>query len=135
MKILQSPLLYLKRVVVPQGTLLDGNWTMLNFTLDSSGKISLKIQMFYFFIFPCLPGTSIIADLTPLQGQMPTAVRYAWGVLDCCDHTDPLLYVTHGCVSACPIMSTSGFPVTYRAALCMCHSCVCPREIHFKQRL
>ena len=42
--------------------------------------------------------SSIEVDLTPLQGKTPTAVRYAWGVYDCCDLTDPLLWrVTSPC--------------------------------------
>jgi hypothetical protein len=78
--------------VYPAGV-LDGpsSWTMLNFTAAPGG-------------------TAILVDLTPLKGALPTAVRYAWGVLDCCDHTDASLYVTHGCVAACPIMSTSRLP-------------------------
>jgi hypothetical protein len=56
---------------------LDNGWIMLNFTAGSDG-------------------TTIDVDLTPLNGTAPTAVRYAWGVLDCCDFTDPTLYVSHG---------------------------------------
>ena len=65
---------------------LDGGWTLLNFTADSDG-------------------TGIVVDLTPLNGSTPTSVRYAWGILQCCDHADPTLYVTHGCVANCPIYS------------------------------
>jgi hypothetical protein len=75
---------------LPAG-LLDSQWTLLNYTLDTSG-------------------TAIHVDLAPLGGRVLTAVRYAWGIVDCCDHTDPNLYVTHGCVAACPIMSSSGLP-------------------------
>ena len=50
-------------------------------------------------------GTGIVVDLTPLNGSTPTSVRYAWGILQCCDHADPTLYVTHGCVANCPIYS------------------------------
>merc|ERR1712070_1079484 len=46
---------------------LDGDWTPLNFTLASS--------------------TSISVDLTPLEGKAPTAVRYAWGIVNCCDYS------------------------------------------------
>lgn len=60
----------------PNGELGHG-WTMLNFTAGSDG-------------------TTIDVDLTPLNGTAPTAVLYAWGVLNCCDFTDPTLYVSHG---------------------------------------
>lgn len=56
---------------------LDGFWTALNFTMGDDG-------------------VTITADLSPLNGTMPTAVRYAWGITDCCDYSDPDLYVTHG---------------------------------------
>lgn len=70
---------------------LDAGWVTLNFTASSSG-------------------TAIVVDLTPLKGVAPTAVRYAWGAVDCCDHTDPNLYVAYGCIAQCPIMSSSGLP-------------------------
>jgi len=74
----------------PSGV-LDSGWVQLNFTAAASN-------------------TAIEVDLTPLQGAAPTAVRYAWGDVDCCDHTDPNLYVTSGCIARCPIMSSSGLP-------------------------
>lgn len=56
-------------------------------------------------------GQSIVADLTPLNGLTPIAVRYAWGVSECCDKTDPMMYVTKTCgPAACPIMGSSGLP-------------------------
>ena len=75
--------------VFPNGA-LDAGWVQLNFTAASS--------------------TAIAVDLAPLEGAPPTAVRYAWGLVDCCDHTDPNLYVTSGCIARCPIMSSSGLP-------------------------
>lgn len=40
---------------------------------------------------PILPGptsSSITVDLAPLDGKTPTAVKYAWGIVDCwCVHT------------------------------------------------
>jgi hypothetical protein len=48
-------------------------------------------------------GSTIHVDLSPLEGKTPTAVRYAWGLLDCCDYTDPTLYITHNCIAECPI--------------------------------
>ena len=42
-----------------------------------------------------LAGDNLISvDLAPLNGSTPTAVQYAWGVVDCCNHDDPDLYVT-----------------------------------------
>lgn len=72
--------------IVPAGT-LDSNWIQLNYTLATSG-------------------TAINVDLTPLGGLAPTAIRYTWGIFDCCDHTDPNLYVTHGCLAGCPLTSS-----------------------------
>lgn len=45
--------------IVPSGT-YDNDWILLNFTADSAG-------------------TGISVDLEPLNGSVPTAVRYAWG--------------------------------------------------------
>lgn len=59
----------------PRGQLNNG-WIMLNFTAGDASSIKV--------------------DLTPLNGTQPTAVRYAWGVTDCCNYTDPTLFVTHG---------------------------------------
>ena len=45
-----------------------------------------------------LPGSAagtITADITQLDGQVPTAVKYAFGNPNCCDMTDPTLGVTH----------------------------------------
>lgn len=79
-------------LVVPKGV-LDSGWVSLNFTAAATGGDS-----------------AITVDLTPLAGVAPTAVRYAWGMVDCCDHTDPDLYVKYGCIAQCPIMSSSGLP-------------------------
>ena len=70
----------------------DSGWVSLNFTASPSSA------------------TAIDVDLTPLNGVAPTAVRYAWGAVDCCDHTDPNLYVSQGCIAQCPITSSSGLP-------------------------
>lgn len=65
---------------------LDGQWTLLNFTADAAG-------------------TGVVVDLAPLNGSAPTAVRYAWGIVQCCNDADPTLYVSHGCIASCPIYS------------------------------
>ena len=91
--------------VFEQGMLGSG-WVGLNFTAAASG-------------------TAIDVDLTPLAGAAPTAVRYAWGVVDCCDHTDPTLYVSHGCIAQCPIMSSSGLPANPFQARVVGGSCEC----------
>lgn len=87
----------------------DG-WTRLNITLASSSTVAV--------------------DLTPLNGTAPTAVRYAWGIVDCCNTADPLLYITHGCIANCPIMSTSGFPANPFMAKIVDGKCECvaPQE-------
>ena len=38
-------------------------------------------------------------DLTALQGALPTAVKYAWGVIDCCDILDPTTFTSKPCAS------------------------------------
>lgn len=83
----------------------DDGWIMLNFTLASK--------------------TSIKVDLSPLKGAKPTAVRYAWGVLNCCDYSDPGLYVSHGCIESCPIMSTSKLPANPFQAKIVSGKCDC----------
>ena len=54
---------------------LDSSWIMLKYKLAADG-------------------TSIDVDLTPLNGSIPTAVRYAWGIIDCNDYSDPDLWIT-----------------------------------------
>jgi len=72
---------------------LDNGWIMLNYTMASTDEASNR--------------NAIHVDLSPLpQGINPTAIRYAWGFVDCCDHTDPSLYVHHGCSANCPIRSS-----------------------------
>jgi hypothetical protein len=66
----------------------------------SAGWIELN-----FTLAPRTPN-AIHVDLTPLNGSAPTAVRYAWGLVDCCDYTDQDLYVTHGCIATCPLQSS-----------------------------
>ena len=36
-------------------------------------------------------GASLVVDLSKLNGTAPTAVRYAWSIVNCCDTTDPEL--------------------------------------------
>lgn len=70
-------------------------------------------------------GKSVTIDLSTLNGTQPTAVRYAWGITDCCDHSDPTLYVTHGCVANCPIMGKSGLPANPFHAKIISGKCKC----------
>jgi hypothetical protein len=64
-------------------------------------------------------------DLTPLAGRQPTAVRYAWGIIDCCDYTDPTVMVSQPCAAACPIMSSSKLPANPFQAQIVSGSCKC----------
>ena len=62
---------------------------------------------------PIAAGTdawSITVDLGPLHGAIPTAVKYAWGIVDCCDLSDPTTFTSKPCIANCPIMSSSGLP-------------------------
>jgi hypothetical protein len=54
--------------------------------------------------------SSVTADLSKLNGTVPAAIRYAWGVFDCCDTGDPMLYVSKPCDNACPITSSTLLP-------------------------
>lgn len=86
---------------------LDGGWIRLNFTADNDG-------------------TGINVDLSPLNGTAPTAVRYAWGIVNCCDENDPNLYVTHGCIADCPIYSArDGLPANPFKAKIVDGKCEC----------
>ena len=51
-----------KNKIIETVRFLDDRWIMINFSLASE--------------------TSIKVDLSPLRGAVPTAVRYAWGVID-----------------------------------------------------
>lgn len=50
----------------PTNASLDGGWVSLDIKLSSDGSM-------------------VEADLTPLAGKTPTAVRYAWNCINCCD--------------------------------------------------
>ena len=86
---------------------LNQDWILLNFTADSAG-------------------TGITVDLKPLNGSVPTAVRYAWGIVQCCNHADPTLYVSHGCIANCPIYSAKAdLPATPFQAKIVDGKCEC----------
>eukprot|EP00051_Salpingoeca_urceolata_P018667 m.264243 g.264243 ORF g.264243 m.264243 type:complete len:778 (+) comp19248_c1_seq11:1238-3571(+) len=83
-----------------------------------SGWISLNISV--------LHNGSLAADLSPLNGAAPTAVRYAWGIVSCCNTSDPELYITKPCGPApCPIMSTSDLPANPFLAKIVGGRCTC----------
>lgn len=67
---------------------LDQGWIRLNYSAAIHTKHAIHV------------------DLSPLHGAKPTAIRYAWGIINCCDLKDPNLYVTHGCIANCPIQSS-----------------------------
>ena len=67
----------------------------------------------------------ITADISQLDGQIPTAVKYAFGNTNCCDMNDPTLGVTHGCVANCPIMSSSALPANPFIAKIVGGKCEC----------
>ena len=86
-------------------TSFDDKWIMLNFSIASK--------------------SSIRVDLSPLNGAAPTAVRYAWGVIDCCDISDKTLYVDHGCIANCPLMGSSDLPANPFQAKIVAGECYC----------
>jgi hypothetical protein len=61
-----------------------------------------------------------------LNGTAPTAIRYAWSIVNCCDMNDPELYVTKPCGPAsCPIMSSSDLPANPFLAKIVDGKCEC----------
>ena len=74
--------------------------------------------------------SSITVDLTALHGAAPTAVKYAWGIVDCCDLTDPTSFTSKPCIANCPVMGSSGLPANpfiakIKGGKC---ECVAPQE-------
>lgn len=71
--------------------------------------------------------SAVTGDLSSLMGAAPTAVRYAWGTSECCDKTDPKLYVDYPCgPAACPIMmKTAPFPANPFIAKIVDGKCEC----------
>jgi hypothetical protein len=51
--------------------------------------------------------SSVTADLSKLNGSVPAAVRYSWGIYDCCNTDDPSLYIGKPCDADCPITSST----------------------------
>lgn len=90
---------------LPAGT-YSGGWIELNYTVAPSG-------------------TGLVADLSPLNGSAPVGIRYAWDSLNCCDLTDPTLYVTHDCLAECPVMSSAGLPANPFHAKIVDSACQC----------
>eukprot|EP00040_Diaphanoeca_grandis_P010747 m.55043 g.55043 ORF g.55043 m.55043 type:complete len:828 (+) comp22015_c0_seq1:144-2627(+) len=89
-------------------TQLDGGWIR-----------SLPINM-------SADGSSIVVDLSVLNGTVPSAVRYAWSIVNCCDLHDPDTYVTKPCgPAACPIMSSSKLPANPFLAKIVDGKCAC----------
>jgi hypothetical protein len=88
---------------VPSG--FDSGWIELDFVQRSS--------------------SSIAVDLAPLDGAIPTAVRYMWGTYDCCNLKDPMLWVNRSCIADCPIYSNSNLPANPFQAKIVGGKCEC----------
>ena len=50
--------------------------------------------------------TAVSVDLGEINGTTPAAIRYSWGVFDCCNTGDRTRYVSKPCDDACPISSS-----------------------------
>lgn len=84
----------------------SGKWTQVDITSSTS--------------------TSVTLDLSKLNGSaMPVAVRYAWGIFDCCNTGDPLLYLSKPCDDACPITSSTLLPANPFIAEITAGKCKC----------
>ena len=69
--------------------------------------------------------TSITIDLSALNGSTPLGVRHAWGIFDCCNTGDELLYVSKPCDAPCPITSTALLPANPFMAKIVAGRCEC----------
>ena len=69
--------------------------------------------------------TSVTIDLKALNGTAPVAVRYSWGIFDCCNSGDPMLYVDKPCDTACPITSSTLLPANPFIAKLVGGKCSC----------
>ena len=97
------------------GKPINGSNTQLNGGWETGLDITLSAD-----------GGSIMVDLSPLNGSAPTAVRYAWDIVNCCDMNDPDLYVSKPCGPAsCPIMSSSNLPANPFLAKIVNGKCEC----------
>ena len=54
--------------------------------------------------------TSVTVNLAQLKGKKPSAVRYSWGIFDCCNTGDPLLWISKPCDTPCSITSDTLLP-------------------------
>lgn len=96
-----------------------GNGKPTNASLDGGWISGLDIAL-------GSDASSITVDLSPLNGTAPTAIRYAWSIVNCCDLSDPDLYVTKPCYTGgCPIMSSSNLPANPFLAKIVDGKCAC----------
>lgn len=68
---------------------------------------------------------SVTVDLSKLNGATPAAVRYSWGVFDCCNTGDPMLYIGKPCDDKCPITSSKLLPANPFIAKLVGGKCEC----------
>jgi len=69
--------------------------------------------------------SSVKVDLSKLNGTKPAGVRYSWGIFDCCNTGDPMLYVSKPCDNACPITSSKNLPANPFIAKLIDGKCSC----------
>ena len=69
--------------------------------------------------------SSVTIDLSKLNGTAPVAVRYAWGVFDCCNSGDPMTDYTKSCDATCPITSSTLLPANPFMAKIVGGKCSC----------
>ena len=69
--------------------------------------------------------SGMTVDLSMLNGTAPAAVRYSWGIFDCCNTGDSKLYVSKPCNETCPITSTSMLPANPFMARIDSGACSC----------
>ena len=69
--------------------------------------------------------TLFLKHISKLNGTTPAAVRYSWGVYECCNTGDVDLYVSKGCDAACPITSSTLLPANPFIAKLVGGKCSC----------
>jgi hypothetical protein len=69
--------------------------------------------------------SSVTVDLADLNGTVPVAVRYSWGIFDCCNTGDEMLYIGKPCGNACPITSSTLLPANPFIAKLVDGKCSC----------
>ena len=104
---------------------LAGDYCPMWASGKNTGTYSSKAGKWLTVDITSATANSVTIDLAQLQGKQPAALRYAWGIFDCCNAGDPLLYVSKPCDTPCPITSSTGLPANPFIAEIVEGTCSC----------